>query len=218
MELCGGTHAAATGDIGLLKIVSESSIAAGVRRIEAVTGLGALELSQRQSDALADIAKVFKARPGQEAEKVAEAANRIKALEKEVAELRTAQAREKAATLFKEKAKDVGGFKVLLAQLDEKTVPRDALAGLVDGLAGFLKTGVAVLTHVSGDALSIVAISGSDAQAKIKAGDLIKAIGPVADARGGGKADRAQAGSKSPEKAPLVLAEAERQIAKALGA
>jgi alanyl-tRNA synthetase len=183
-----------------------------------VTGLGALELSQRQSTALADIAKVFKAKPGQEAEKVAEAANRIKALEKEVAELRAAQARDKAGSLFREKAVDIAGFKVLLAPLDEKTLPRDSLQGLVDGLSGFLKSGVAVLTHTSADSLSIVALSGSDAQPKIKAGDLIKLIGPVADARGGGKPDRAQAGSKSPEKAGLVLAEAEKQIKQALGA
>ena len=220
MELCGGTHADATGDIGLLKIVSESSIAAGVRRIEAVTGLGALELAQRQSVALADIAKVFKARPGQEAEKVAEAAARIKSLEKEVADLRAEKARLQASNLIADPkdSRDIMGFKVLLKALDEKTVAKDALPLLVDGLAGYLKTGVAVLTHVSGDALSIVAVSGSDAQPKIKAGDLIKAIGPVADARGGGKADRAQAGSKSPEKAPLVLAEAEKHIVKALGA
>jgi alanyl-tRNA synthetase len=218
MELCGGTHAAATGDIGLLKIVSESSIAAGVRRIEAVTGLGALELVQRQTAALGEIGKFFKARPGQEAEKVAEAVGRIKALEKEVAELRQAQARSQATALLSEHGKDIKGFKVLLKSLDEKSVSRDALSSLVDGLAGYLKTGVAVLTHASGDALSIVALSGADAQSKIKAGDLIKAIGPVADARGGGKADRAQAGSKSPEKAALVLAEAEKQIKQALGA
>jgi alanyl-tRNA synthetase len=218
MELCGGTHATATGDIGMLKVVSESSIAAGLRRIEAVTGLGALELVQRQSGALGEIAKLFKAKPGQEAVKVAEAALRIKALEKEVAELRQAQARLQASSLLTEHAKDINGFKVLLKSLDEKAVSREALSALVDGLAGYLKTGVAVLTHASGDALSIVAISGSDVQSKIKAGDLIKAIGPVADARGGGKADRAQAGSKSPEKAGLVLLEAEKHIKQALGA
>jgi len=217
MELCGGTHANATGDVGQLKIVSESSIASGVRRIEAVTGLGALEMSQRQFNALTDIAKVFKAKSGQEAEKVAEAAARIKALEKEVLELRQAQARLQAMSLVAERGKTVNGATMLVTKLDEKTFPRESLSLLVDGLAAHLRNGVAVLTHVSGDALSILAVSGKEAQAKVKAGDLIKAIGPVADAKGGGKPDRAQAGSKSPDKENLVLAEAEKYLKQALG-
>jgi alanyl-tRNA synthetase len=217
MELCGGTHANATGDIGLLKIVSESSIAAGVRRIEAVTGLGALELAQRNFNALADIAKVFKAKPGQETEKVAEASARIKALEKEVLELRQAQARLQAATVIAERGKNVNGATVIVSKLDEKVFPKETVGLLVDGLAGQLRNGVAVLTHASGDSLSIYAVVGKEAQAKVKAGDLIKAVGPVADAKGGGKPDRAQAGSKSPDKEPLVLAEAEKYLKQALG-
>ena len=217
MELCGGTHAYATGEIGQLKIVSESSIAAGVRRIEAVTGLGALEMAQRQFNALADIAKVFKTKPGQEAEKAAEAVIRIKSLEKEVLELRQAQARLQAVSLVAERGKTVNGITLLITKLDEKTFPKETLSLLVDGLAAYLRNGVAVLTHVSGDALSILAVSGNEAQAKVKAGDLIKAIGPVADARGGGKPDRAQAGSKSPQKEALVLAEAEKWLNQALG-
>ncbi|MDQ3001310.1 MAG: alanine--tRNA ligase [Fibrobacterota bacterium] len=218
MELCGGTHATATGDIGLFKILSESSIAAGVRRIEAVTGLGALEMVQRNFNALGDIAKVFKAKPGQEIEKVTEAVSRIKALEKEVMELRQAQARLQAATLIAESGNQVNGTTVIIKKLDEKTYPKDAVSLLVEGLAGQLRNGVAVLTHVSGDALSIFAVSGKEAQAKVKAGDLIKAVGPVADAKGGGKPDRAQAGSKSPDKEHLVLAEAEKFLNQALGA
>ena len=217
MELCGGTHATATGDIGFLKIISESSIAAGVRRVEAVTGLGALELAQRNQNALADIAKVFKAKSGQETEKVVEASARIKALEKEVLELRMAQARLQATTLVAEKGKLVNGATVIVYKLDEKAFPKDTVAMLVDGLAGHLRNGVALLTQTSGDSLSIYAVSGKEAQAKVKAGDLIKAIGPVADARGGGKPDRAQAGSKSPDKESLVLAEAEKYLKQALG-
>ena len=217
MELCGGTHATGTGDIGLFKVTSESSIAAGVRRIEAVTGLGALELVQRNFNALSDIAKAFKAKPGQETEKVAEATARIKALEKEVLELRQAQAGLQAASLIAERGRDVNGTTVVLCKLEEKAYPKDTLTLLVDGLAGRLRNGVAVLTQVSGDSLGIYAVSGKEAQAKVKAGDLIKAIGPVADARGGGKPDRAQAGSKSPDKEPLVLAEAEKFLKQALG-
>ena len=105
----------------------------------------------------------------------------------------------------------------LIVYPDEKSFPKETLSLLVDGLAAYLRNGVAVLTHVSGDALSILAVSGNEAQAKVKAGDLIKAIGPVADARGGGKPDRAQAGSKSPQKEALVLAEAEKWLNQALG-
>jgi alanyl-tRNA synthetase len=217
MELCGGTHATATGDIGFLKVTSESSIAAGVRRIEAVTGLGALEITQKQQVALSEVAKVLKAKPGQELERASEATARIKALEKEVQELRQAQARLQAVSLVAEKGKSVNGATVLVYKLDEKTYPKDSVAHLVDGLAGHLRNGVAVLTQASGDSLSIYAVAGKEAQAKVKAGDLIKAIGPVADARGGGKPDRAQAGSKSPDKEALVLAEAEKYLKQALG-
>jgi alanyl-tRNA synthetase len=217
MELCGGTHARATGDIGFLKIVSESSIAAGVRRIEAVTGLGALELAQKQQAALSEVGKVFKAKPGQEIERASEASAKIRALEKEVQELRQAQARLQAQTLVAEKAKTMGGATVLVYKLDEKAFPKESVPHLVDGLAGHLRNGVAVLTQASGDSLSIYAVAGKEAQAKVKAGDLIKAIGPIADARGGGKPDRAQAGSKSPDKEPLVLAEAEKYLKQALG-
>ena len=217
MELCGGTHANATGDIGQLKITSESSIASGVRRIEAVTGLGALEMAQRQFNSLADIAKVFKAKPGQESEKVIEAAARIKALEKEVLDLRQAQARLQAVSLVAERGQTINGATILVTKLDEKAFPKESLSLLVDGLAAHLRNGVAVLTHVSGDALAILAVSGKEAQAKVKAGVLIKAIGPVADAKGGGKPDRAQAGSKSPDKENLVLAEAEKYLKQALG-
>ena len=217
MELCGGTHANATGDIGLLKITSESSIAAGVRRLEAVTGLGALEMVQRNFATLSDIAKVFKAKPGQETEKVVEAVGRIKALEKEVLELRQAQAKAQAGALIAEHGRNVNGATVIVLKLDDKAYPKESVGVLTDGIASLLRNGVAVLTHASGDALSIYAIVGKEAQAKVKAGDLIKAIGPVADAKGGGKPDRAQAGSKSPDKEPLVLAEAEKFLKQALG-
>jgi alanyl-tRNA synthetase len=217
MELCGGTHANATGEIGLLKITSESSIAAGVRRLEAVTGLGALEMVQRNFATLSDIAKVFKAKPGQETDKVVEAVGRIKALEKEVLELRQAQAKAQAGALIAEHGKQVNGTTVIVLKLDDKAHPKESVGVLADGIASLLRNGVAVLTQASGDALSIYAIVGKEAQAKVKAGDLIKAIGPVADAKGGGKPDRAQAGSKSPDKEPLVLAEAEKYLKQALG-
>ncbi len=212
MELCGGTHASATGEIGILKILSESSIASGVRRVEAISGLGALELMQSQFQTLAEISKVFKAKPGQEAEKALESAARIKVLEKEVLDLRLAQARLQAVSLVAEHGKLLHGTTCLIENLDEKTVPKENMAALIEGLAACLRNGIALLTYTTHDTLSIYAVCGKEAQAKVKAGDLVKAVGAVADARGGGKPDRAQAGSKSPEKFGLVLAEAEKWL------
>ena len=217
MELCGGTHAHATGEIGPFKITSESSIAAGVRRIEAVTGLGAVEMMQNQFHSLTEIAKVFKAKPGQEIEKVSEAAQRIKALEKEVADLRQAQARLQATSLLAEFGKKIKDVDCLILKMDAKVHSKDSFNQIGEGLASLLRNGLAVLTYATADALSIAAIVGKEAQAKVKAGDLIKAIGTVADAKGGGKADRAQAGSKSPDKENLVLAEAEKWLNQVLG-
>src|SRR5690606_20214609 len=156
-------------------------------------------------------------KPGQEAEKAAEASARIKALEKEVLELRQSQGRAQAAALAAERGSKVNGTTVIISRLEEKSFPKDTLAFLIDGLASQLRDGVAVLTQVSGDSLAIYAVAGKEAQAKTKAGDIIKAVGPVADARGGGKADRAQAGSKFPDKEPLALAEAEKFLKQALG-
>ena len=218
MELCGGTHADSTGQLGLFKVISESSIASGVRRMEAVTGPGAVDLARRQFDTLGDISRILKAKPGQESEKAAETVARVRALEKELQELRQAQARLQAKELLAAQGKQVGGTTVLVAKLDPKLHPKESLAALQDGLASHLHNAVAVLTHVSDGSLSIMALAGKEAQGKVKAGDLIKAVGPVADARGGGRPERAQAGSKSPDKEDLVLAEAQKWLNAALGA
>src|SRR5690606_4503944 len=118
MELCGGTHATATGQIGLFKITSERSIASGVRRIEAVTGAGALALVNERFHRLAEVGATLKAKAGDEAAKVGELAARLKAAEKELAELRLFKATQQAKVLVAEKAKTVGDATVVVAQID----------------------------------------------------------------------------------------------------
>ncbi len=217
LELCGGTHARATGQIGLLKITSESSIASGVRRIEAVTGAGALQLVNARFSALGEIATLLKAKPGEENQKVADLAARAKALEKEVAELRSYKAQGQAATLLQEQGKTLGGFTVLVTKLSGSLAEKDNLQAVADALAGKLQNGIALLTSVHDGNLSLTALVGKTAQAKIKAGDLIKELAGVAEAKGGGRPDRAQAGSKAVHKEQLVLDEANRILARVLG-
>jgi len=215
LELCGGTHAAATGQIGFFKIISESSIAAGVRRIEAVTGEGALELVNKRFHLLAEIGASLKAKPGDEPQKVLELSQRLRASEKELQELRQQQAARQAQTLFKDKAKHSGGVSRIVATLG--VMDKDAQQAFMDAMAAELQEGVGVFTAVSGDSLSIHAVAGKSVQNKIKAGDLIKELAPVAEAKGGGRPDRAQAGSKAVLKEALVLQEAERILSRLLG-
>jgi alanyl-tRNA synthetase len=214
-ELCGGTHANATGEIGLFKLVSESSVAAGVRRVEAVTGAGALELVNDRFARLAEIGGALKAKAGEEPAKVAELAARLKASEKELAELRLYKATQLAKSLVREKGKTMGGFSVVVASLG--AFDKDSQQAFVEAASAELQNGVGVFTAIDGDSLSIFAVAGKAAQAKIKAGDLIKEIAPVADARGGGRPDRAQAGSKSVGKEAAVLAASEAILTKVLG-
>jgi alanyl-tRNA synthetase len=215
MELCGGTHATATGQIGLFKVTSESSIASGVRRIEAVTGAGALSLVNDRFDRLAEIGASLKAKPGDEPAKVNELASRLKSAEKELAELRLFKATRQAKVLVSEKAKTFGDTTVLVAKID--AADKDSQNAFLDAMAGLLPSGAGVFTAVSGDSLSIFALVGKAAQAKVKAGDLIKELGPIADAKGGGRPDRAQAGSKAVDKEQAVLAAAETLLAKVFG-
>ncbi len=214
LELCGGTHALATGQIGFFKITSESSIAAGVRRIEAVTGEGALELVNRRFDLLSEIGSALKAKPGDEPQKVAALGQRLRAAEKELLELRQQQAVQQAQNLMKEK-KSGGGVPYLVASLG--TADKEAQQAMVDALASQLQDGAGVFTAVSGDSLSIHAVAGKSAQGKVKAGDLIKELAPLAEAKGGGRPDRAQAGSKAVHKEKLVLEEAEKILTRLLG-
>jgi alanyl-tRNA synthetase len=217
MELCGGTHAQATGQIGFIKVLSESSVAAGVRRIEAVTGEGALNWSHQQAKTLDAVAHALKAKPGQETQRALEAMERLKVLEKEVAALRAEQARTQARVWLQEKSQTRGNTQVLLLSLSQLGWTRDQMPVAMDALADLLSEGLVVLTHADSDTLSIGALSGPEARKKLKAGDLVKKLAEVAGGKGGGRPDRAQAGSKEPGKESEVLREAERLTREVFG-
>src|SRR5690606_20455288 len=176
---------------------------------------GALEVVNDRFDRLAEIGGALKAKAGEEPAKVAELAARLKATEKELAELRLYQATQQAKALVREKGKTVGAFSAVVASLG--AADKESQQAFVEAAAAELQNGAGVFTAVDGDSLSIFAVVGKPAQAKIKAGDLIKELAPVADARGGGRPDRAQAGSKSVAKEAAVLAAAEALLARVLG-
>ena len=215
LELCGGTHAEATGQIGLFKITSEGSIASGVRRIEAVTGQGALSLVNKRFDLLAEIGSSLKAKPGDEPARVSEMAQKLKTAEKELAELRLFKATQQAKILVGEKGRTMGGFTVVVSKIDAPD--KESQSAFLEAVSAQLQNGVGVFTAVSDGALSLFAVVGKAAQAKAKAGDLVKELGPIADAKGGGRPDRAQAGSKAVDKEDAVLAAAEKLLAGLFG-
>jgi alanyl-tRNA synthetase len=211
-ELCGGTHARATGDIGLIKIVTETSIAAGIRRLEAVTGFGALEQLRQQSETLHELSQQLKAKPSELVQKIGELTTKVKTSEKEIRDLRQEQINTSVDNFIRVKVKDVKGTKVIIEHLDEARFPRQTHQMILESLAGKLGNGVALLTWTDAENLSILSAVGKDAQAKVKAGDLVKELAKHADGRGGGRPDKAQAGSKSPEKEELVRKEAEKLL------
>ncbi len=211
-ELCGGTHARATGQIGLFRVTSESSIASGVRRIEAVTGMGALELVRMQGETLSALSKVLKTTPGEVLDRFTKFTESAAATSKRVAALEQENVTAKVDSLLAKAKTSKSGAKNLITKIDATQFPKSTHGVLLDTLAGKLGNGVAFLTQVEGDTLSLLAAVGPDARAKVKAGDLIKELSVLAEGRGGGRPDRAQAGSKRLDKEPLVLAEAEKLI------
>ena len=216
-ELCGGTHANATGQIGLLRITGESSVAAGIRRIEAVTGLHALDLARAQTTSLSAVAKALKVRPDEAEAKVLELAERLKDCDKELRALKQEQLNLRIDALVERAQPTASGLRHIVLKLDTASFPRSAHQQLLDGVASKLSNGVAFFTQVEDGTLSLLAAVGSEARGRIKAGDLIKELSVFADGRGGGRPDKAQAGSKFPEKEALVLAEAHKLFARILG-
>jgi alanyl-tRNA synthetase len=198
-ELCGGTHVARTGDIGICKIVYEGSISAGVRRIEAITGEGAL---RRFQEALQQQAKYA----GVDLEKLMA---REKALEHELQQLKTKAAQAGAGDL-ESQARDVNGVKVLVAQVDG--FDRAQLRTLVDSLRNKWKSAVVVLASVEGSNVSIISGVTKDVTAKVHAGKLAGAVAQAVGGKGGGRPDMAEAGGKDLSALPKALADAYSSI------
>ncbi|MEO8331980.1 MAG: alanine--tRNA ligase [Gallionella sp.] len=201
-ELCGGTHVKRTGDIGLFKILAESGVAAGVRRVEAVTGEGALGLVQKQEDQLRQVADAVKTQPQEAAARVAQILDNVKSLEKELAMLKSRLASAQGDDLLAQ-AQDVNGLKVLAAKLDgaDAAVLRETL----DKLKDKLHSAVIVLASVSDGKVSLIAGVTADATAKVKAGELVNFVAQQVGGKGGGRPDMAQAGGTQPEKLAEAL-------------
>ncbi len=202
-ELCGGTHVARTGDIGLFKIVSESGVAAGVRRVEAVTGESALRLVQQQQALLAQAAAELKAPLQELPAKIAQVMDNVKALEKELARLKSKLAAAQGDDLAGQ-AMDVAGTRVLAARLDGADA--NALRETMDKLKDKLKSAAIVLASVSDGRVSLAAGITADLTGKLKAGDLVNFVARQVGGKGGGRPDMAMAGGSDPAQLPQALA------------
>ncbi|MEA5115763.1 MAG: alanine--tRNA ligase [Geobacteraceae bacterium] len=196
-ELCGGTHVRAAGDIGLFKIVSESGIAAGVRRIEALTGMGALRYARHLEEERNRIASLLKAEGGDTVDKVARLIARQKELQREIEALQGKINASASADLLAG-ARDIGGIKALAVKVDMDD-PK-GLRELSDTLKDRIGSGViAIGTEKDGKATLLVAVT-KDLTGRFRAGDLIKGLAPIIGGSGGGKPELAQAGGSQPEK------------------
>ncbi|MCY0965588.1 alanine--tRNA ligase [Parathalassolituus penaei] len=196
VEFCGGTHASRTGDLGLLKIASESGIAAGIRRIEAVVGQAALDFIANEEKTLKGIAASLKGSTDNVAEKVEQLQLRTKALEKELESLKGKLASSAGSDLASQ-ARDVNGVKVLAARLEGADV--DALRTVMDQLKNKLGSALIMLASDVDGKVTLLAGVTKDLIGKAKAGDAVKECAPYVDGRGGGKPEMAQAGGQKPE-------------------
>ena len=201
-ELCGGTHVQRTGDIGLFKIVSESGVAAGVRRIEALTGDNALAYLQSLESTVNQVAGTLKATPAELSARVGSVLEQVKALEKELAAVKGKLASAQGDELLG-KAVDVNGIKVLAATLNGADVP--ALRETMDKLKDKLKTAAIVLAAVNDGKVSLIAGVTPDATSKVKAGELVNFVAQQVGGKGGGRPDMAQAGGTDPASLPKAL-------------
>lgn len=202
VELCGGVHVTNTGDIGLFKIISESGVAAGVRRIEAVTAEYALDWADKGESQLAEIAAMLKGNRDDVSSRVSQLMDKNRSLEKELAQLKGKLASSQGSDLSSQ-AVDVNGIKVLAANLEGADVK--TLRDTLDQLKNKLGTSAIVLAAVNGDKISLVAGVSKDATNKVKAGDLVNSVASQVGGKGGGRPDMAQAGGDQPENLPAAL-------------
>lgn len=202
-ELCGGTHASRTGDIGLFRIISESGTAAGVRRIEAVTGEGAITTVHADSDRLSEVAHLLKGDSNNLADKVRSVLERTRQLEKELQQLKEQAAAQESANLSS-KAIDVNGVKVLVSELSG--VEPKMLRTMVDDLKNQLGSTIIVLATVAEGKVSLIAGVSKDVTDRVKAGELIGMVAQQVGGKGGGRPDMAQAGGTDAAALPAALA------------
>jgi alanyl-tRNA synthetase len=215
VELCGGTHVRATGDIGLFAIASEGGVAAGVRRIEAITGLDSLTAYQRQRDELATLSGALNSRPGELAARVAALQDENKRLARDLQQAKMKAALAPAGSGSGEgDVADVAGVKLVARQVSG--LDKDGLRALVDEHRGQIKSGVVVLASPSDGKVSIVVGVTPDLTKKAPAGQIVKQLAPIVGGGGGGRPDFAEAGGKDPSKIGELLAASRGVIEKML--
>jgi alanyl-tRNA synthetase len=201
-ELCGGTHVARSGDIGLFKVVSESGVAAGVRRIEAYTAQGAVEYIQKRERQLGEIASALKASPDEVEHRLVQVLENVRNLEKELGRLKSKLASAQGSDLA-EQAETVGAAKVLATRIDGADAR--TLREAIDQLKSKLKSAAIVLSAVEGDKVTLIAGVTPDLTDKVKAGELVNFVAQQVGGKGGGRPDMAQAGGTNPAKLPEAL-------------
>jgi alanyl-tRNA synthetase len=201
-ELCGGTHVSRTGDIGLFKILSEGGVAAGVRRIEATTGEGAMNFVRDTESKLKAAAELVRSGRDDLVDKIHGALELSKQLEKELAALKGKMASAAGGDLAAQ-AKDIKGVKVLAAKLDG--VEGNDLRTLMDQLKSKLGSGIVLLGSASGDKVSLIAGVTADLTGKVKAGELVNFVAMQVGGKGGGRPDMAQAGGTQPGNLPAAV-------------
>jgi alanyl-tRNA synthetase len=205
VELCGGTHVRATGDIGLFAIVSEGGVAAGVRRIEAITGLDSVEAFQRGRDELGEIASTLNARPGELTSRVAALQDENKRLARELQQARMKAAMGGGAVEGQpDQVVEVAGVKLVARAVSG--LDKEALRALVDQHRSRIKSGVVVLASPSNGKVTIVVGVTPDLVKRVPAGQVVKELAPIVGGGGGGRPDFAEAGGKDPSKIAEMLA------------
>jgi alanyl-tRNA synthetase len=212
-ELCGGTHVQRTGDIGLFKIVAEGGVAAGIRRVEAVTGEGALAYLQSLEDTVSSVAGTLKVTPADVPARLSQTLEQVRALEKEIAALKGRLASSQGDELLG-RAVEVKGLKVLAATLDGADAK--TLRETMDKLKDKLKSAAIVLAAVEGAKVQLAAGVTADAIAKVKAGELVNFVAQQVGGKGGGKPDMAMAGGSDAAKLPQALASVQGWVAERL--
>ncbi|MFQ2707124.1 alanine--tRNA ligase [Aeromonas caviae] len=201
-ELCGGTHARRTGDIGFFKIIAESGIAAGVRRIEAVTGKSAIDLMHQLGEQIEEAAALVKGDQFSIADKVRQVLDKAKMMERELEQLKAKLAAQAGNDLLSQVI-DINGQKVLVAALEG--VDPKSLRGMLDELKNQMKSGVVLLATSSDGKVNLIAGVTNDLTGKVKAGELVNLVAQQVGGKGGGRPDMAQAGGTQPEAVPAAL-------------
>jgi alanyl-tRNA synthetase len=215
MELCGGTHVQATGDIGAFVIVAESGVAAGVRRIEAFTGLGAATWVQERRASLGRVLETLHVGEDQAVESIERLQADVKRLNRDVTQLKTRLAMGAGGSAPEEEATSVAG--IALARRKVSDLDKDALRALADSLKAKIKSGVVVLANQTDGKVQLVVAVTPDLTGRVKAGQIVKELAPIVGGGGGGRPDFAEAGGKQPEHIDQMLTAAPGVIQKLLG-